>query len=87
MTRSSSLPSHYRQKRRPIGLQLPCPDAGDFAHRAHRLGFEQGHLAQDGIVEYDIGGHARFLRQIAAEGAERLEQRIAQGVGRAAFAP
>ena len=45
-----------------------------------------GHLAQRRIMEDDIGRYPGILRQFAATGAQRIEQRIADRIGIAAIA-
>ncbi|KIU01535.1 hypothetical protein QU38_01125, partial [Staphylococcus aureus] len=56
------------------------------AHRGDAPGPEQGHVAQHRIVEDHIGRQAGLLGDLAALGAQRLEQRIADGIGGARLA-
>jgi hypothetical protein len=55
-------------------LRAPTPE---ISPSARRLPAARGHLAQHRIVEDDIGRHALRLGELAAHGAQRLEQRIA----------
>ncbi len=75
----SPTPNH-RQKRIAIGFQLARPHAADLAHRRQAGWPSHSHFAQGGVVEDDVGGQAGLNRKIAAEGAEGVEQGIADGV-------
>src|SRR6185295_4918905 len=67
-------PRDHLEKRAPIGLPLARADAGDVGEVGVRAGPFQRHFAQGAVVEDDIGRHARFLGEVAAAGAQGLEQ-------------
>ena len=56
----------HAQERIAIGFQFARANTADFTQRGKGGGADFRHFAQGGIVEDDIGRHARVLSQIAA---------------------
>src|SRR5690606_12051089 len=70
----------YRQEGLSISVEFAGTDAGDRPEFRQGGGPNRCHFAQHRIMEDHVRRDLRFRRQIAAQGSEGLEQRVADGV-------
>src|SRR5947207_13436394 len=72
--RPALLLPQYLEERGAVALQLDRADAGEAQHLLLRARHELRHLAEDGVAEDDVGGHALGVGEALAPGAQALEQ-------------